>query len=105
AARSCIENLLVELAAIIPNELDFSLKLCLLFQGFSLLGAERLEFLVALPETVEARGRSEIQRRRKVHRRRQAAILLRCRGDALLRERSLRPDRKQPERRQNERGR
>src|SRR6516225_12238643 len=91
--RGRIQNLLVELAAVVPNELDLSLELCLLFQGFSLLGAERLEFLVALLETVEARGRCEIQRRRKVHWRREATVLLRRRGNGLLRERSLRPDR------------
>ena len=56
-ARGRFDDLLVELAPIVAHELDLALELRLLFQGLALLGAQRLELLVALLEAVETRGR------------------------------------------------
>ena len=53
-ARGGVDDLLVELAAIVADELDLALELCLFLQRLALLGAQRLELLVALLEAVEA---------------------------------------------------
>jgi hypothetical protein len=70
-ARGRFDDLLVELAPIVAHELDLALELRLLFQGLALLGAQRLELLVALLEAVEARGRcggGSVLRRKRIKR-------------------------------------
>src|SRR5439155_21453195 len=88
-ARGRLEYLLIEFSAVVADELDLSLELCLLLQDLSLLGAERLELLVALLEAVEAcRGR-KAYRGGKAHRRGKHPVILRGRRNARLRQRSL----------------
>src|SRR5947209_7172500 len=83
-ARGRVEYLLIELPAVVADELDLSLELCLLLQDLSLLGAERLQLLVALLEVVEA------YRRRQAHWRGKRPLFLYGRRNARLRQRSLR---------------
>src|SRR5436853_7809393 len=69
----CVEDLLVEFPAIVPNELDLAFELCLLFQGLALLGTQRFKLAVTLLEAVEADRRPGrvlvLEGRRKTQRR------------------------------------
>src|SRR5438093_10769429 len=93
-ARGRLEYLLIEFSAVVADELDLSLELCLLLQDLSLLGAERLELLVVLLEAVEA------DRRREAHWRGKHPVILCGRRNARLRQRRLRR-RRQAEGQQN----
>src|SRR6185295_14945680 len=65
-ARGGIDKLLVELAAVVADRFDFALELGLVLQGTALLGAQRLELLLALLDAFQfrGRGRADLGRRR-----------------------------------------
>src|SRR5262249_25498637 len=79
-----VDDLLIELAPVVADRLDLALELDFILQRLALLGAERLELLVAFLEGVEAGGRTAALGRRRRFRARR----LRRRADQAERQNS-----------------